>query len=596
MKCYTYFFLAMLIAVTSCSKNFLDKSPDEDITIEAAFEKRTYAEAFLTDIYAGLPLGIYFTDMGEPNPFIIASDEMNVPWPEKFSKLMNKGSWNAYNVNGQIWKNMYEGIRKANIFLKHIPITPIDNEFTTAIRDHWIGEALFLRAYYHYNLVRIYGGVPIMDYAAGIADDFTQYKRAPLDSCINFILRECDRVITLLPMTLESDRLLGRPTAAAALALKARLLLQRASPIWNGNSDYAAFTDKEGTKLFPETYDAQKWTLAAAASKECIDKCEAAGYELFKKYTDPVKNYQQLFIENNNSEVLFARNCGRDGWMEKCAFPGSLGGWNGWNPTQAQVDAYEMDNGLAPITGYTADGSPIINTASGYQEAGFATDAMAGRWMAGVRNMYVHRDPRFYASINFNGAFFIDRQLQFWQTGADGRGNAGRDYNTTGYLVKKFLDPTSVIAQGKFSLKTWIFFRLGEMYLNYAEALNEASGPVADVYKYVNAIRTRAGMPELPTGLNATQMRARIRQERRIELSYESHRFFDCHRWKTAAQTDNAEVYGMNVSAGNSLQDEAYYKRTLIEKRVFNAPTHYLFPIPQGEIDRSPNLIQNPGW
>ncbi|MGN7722357.1 RagB/SusD family nutrient uptake outer membrane protein [Chitinophaga sp. 22620] len=599
MKHIPFLLSILLLAGTACQKNFLDKQPDESITIDEAFKKRSYAEAFLTDVYASMGNEYYFTDyLGtSPNPYVIASDEMNIPWPEKFEKLMNKGSWNAYNVDAQLWKNMYEGIRKANIFLANIGNTPLDAVFTEADRQRWIGECKFLRAYYHFRLVRIYGGVPLMDYAAGVTDDFTKMRRTTLDSCINFIVSECDEVVTKLPVKLSSTRELGRATAAAALALKARIILYRASPLFNGNPDYISFADRDGNKLFPQEYRASIWAEAAAAAKACIDKCEQAGYTLYKKHADPVTNYQQLFLDNHNDEVLFAYNAGVTGWMEKCAFPGSLGGWNGYNPTQAQVDAYEMANGMAPISGYTAGGTPIINAASGYREDGYATaDDPGKRWLTGVSNMYVNRDPRFYATVNFNGAFFVDRRMQFWQTGADGRGNAGRDYNTTGYLLKKYVNPTANIAQGRFSLGTWIFFRLGGVYLDYAEALNEAQGPVAEVYQYVDAIRTRAGMPKLPQGLSKEAMRARIWQERRVELAYESHRYFDCHRWKIAAQTDGGPVYGMNISAGTGLQDDAFYKRTLVENRVFQAPKHYLFPIPQSEIDKAPAIIQNPGW
>ena len=586
-----------LLLLSACRKNFLDKSPDEDITIEEAFKQRKYAEAFLVDIYAGLPNEIYFTDLVDVNPFIIASDEMNIPWSEKYPKLMNKGAWNAFNVAGQIYKNMYEGIRKANIFLEHINITPLSAEFTQTTKDRWVGEATFLRAFYHFQLMRIYGAVPIMDYSADVTDDFTKIRRKPLDNCVKFVVDECDKAIALLPMNVVQSRDIGRPTAAATLALKARVLLYNASPLWNGNPDYRAFADNEGTKLFPQQYDENKWKLAAIAAKDCIEKCEAAGYHLFRNYTDPVKNYQQLFLENNNPEVLFARNSGRDGWMEKCAFPGSLGGWDGWNPTQGQIDAYEMDNGIAPITGYNADGSPIINVASGYVETGYTVgDEPNGKWLDGTRNMYVHRDPRFYATVNFNGAYFVNRRVQFWNTGADGMAGDGRDYNTTGYLLKKFIDPGVSLTEQRYSLKTWIFFRLGEMYLNYAEALNEAEGATGEVYKAVNAIRDRAGMPVLPASLTREEMRGRIRNERRVELAFETHRYFDCHRWKIAEQTDKAPVYGMNVAAGTSLKDDSFYKRTLIETRVFQAQKHYLFPIPQDEIDKNPSIAQNPGW
>ncbi len=587
------------IAITSCQKDFLDKAPEEDITIEEAFLQRRYAEAFLTDIYAGVPNEIYFTDMADIQPFIVASDELNVPWPEKFPKLMNRGSWNAINVTGRVWKNMYEGIRKANIFLKYIDLTPLDETFTEVDKRRWIGEARFLRAFYHFMLMRIYGPVPIMDYAADLDDDFPSIKRNTLDQCVTFVVGECDAIMDLLPMHVVDGRQLGRPTAAAALALKARLLLYDASPLWNGNPDYADFTDKDGEHLFSLTNDPERWAIAAAANKACIDQCEAAGYELFYASSrKPIDNYQQLFIVRNNNEVLFARNSGKDGWMERCAFPRSLGGWNGWNPTQKQIDAYEMVNGQMPITGYDANGNPIINPASGYVETGYVPTADPdGRWPAGVRRMYINRDPRFYATINFNGAEFLGRRLEFWRSGADGQASSGRDYNTTGYLLKKFMDPTVNISRGEYSFKTWIFFRLGEFYLNYAEALNESlAAPNNDVYTYVNAIRTRSGMPELPAGLSKEDMRERIRHERRIELAFETHRYFDCHRWKIAHQTDGGSFYGMNIGAGSHLQDDAFYQRTTFETRVFVNPTHYLFPIPQDELDNLPMVVQNPGW
>lgn len=210
--------------------------------------------------------------------------------------------------------------------------------------------------------------------------------------------------------------------------------------------------------------------------------------------------------------------------------------------------------------------------------------------------MYVNRDPRFYASINFNGKEFKGRQLEWHNFGADGRGNEGRDYNCTGYTMNKYVDQEVNIAQNIFSLKTWILFRLGEQYLNYAEALNEAEGPVSDVYKYVNMIRDRAGMPPLPTGLSKDQMRERIWRERQVELSFETHRYFDCHRWKIAHQTDNGPIWGLNISEGTSIQDDAFYERTVNEVRVFKTPVHYLFPIFQTEMDKNPGLVQNPGW
>lgn len=591
------FLVISMFSFASCS-DYLDKAPEEDLLIEEAFLKRNYAEAFLTDAYADLPLENHFTDMADINPFVLASDELNVPWPEKFGKLMNRGAMNPYNATGRVWINMYEGIRKCNVFLENIHLTPVGKDFTQKEKDTWIGEALFLRAIYHFYIIRVYGPCIIMDRTVKPDDNFNELQRSPLDDCIQFVLDEMDRAIELLPMTITDASKVGRVTAAAAYAVKSRLLLYRASDLWNGNPLYKDFKDGNGTYLFPQTKDASWWEKAAYAARQCIDSCRKAGYDLYRAASnDPVENYSNLFIERNNCEVLLARNCGVDGDGEKCSFPRSLGGWSGYNPTQAQVDAYEMADGTIPILGYNSDGSPIINSASGYTETGFATsDGPNQRWLAGVSNMYVNRDPRFYATINFNGAVFKEHQIELWSTGADGRGNEGRDYCTTGYLLRKHANPACNIPQNIFTLRAWILFRLGEVYLNYAEALNEAEGPVSDVYKYVNEIRNRSGMPDLPANLSKDEMRERIRRERRIELSYETHRYFDCHRWMIAEDTESGPVYGMNIAAGTHLQDPEYYKRTVVETRVFPYPQYYMFPIMQTEIDKIEGFMQNPYW
>ena len=162
--------------------------------------------------------------------------------------------------------------------------------------------------------------------------------------------------------------------------------------------------------------------------------------------------------------------------------------------------------------------------------------------------------------------------------------------------MKKFSDPNVSIPQNRWVLKEWIYFRLGEQYLNYAEALNESQGAVADVYKYVNAIRARAGLPALPAGLSKDQMREKIWHERRIELAFETHRYFDTHRWKIAEFTDNRDIHGMTYTSGTSLQDNSFYVRRVIERRVFESPKHYLWPVPQVERNKVPGLVQNPGW
>ena len=254
--------------------------------------------------------------------------------------------------------------------------------------------------------------------------------------------------------------------------------------------------------------------------------------------------------------------------------------------------------GYTLVDPVTQEVKPVINPGSGYVDEGFVVAAHPnGYYPVGVRNMYVGREPRFYASINFCLQRWKTTSLYFWKTGKDGRDYAGSDYCKTGYLQKKLVDPDFSITPFRENRRSRVFFRLGEIYLNYAEALNEYQGPVADVYNYVNVIRNRAGLPDLPTGLTKEQMQDKIRHERRIELAFEGHRFFDVRRWKIAPQTDDIWIHSMNILAGTSRSDNAFYKRIGVEKRIFVAPKHYLWPIPQYEIDRNRKGIpQNPGW
>ncbi len=589
----------LLITLSACQKNFLEKMPDEDLTIDDVFSQHRYAENFLTSVYFNLPEEYNMSDAGGRNPFIAATDEMNITWSYAFSHQMATGAWGPSNIGTDIWGFMYEGIRKSNIFLDNVDKVPLAPPvFTENERKRWVGEATFLRAFYHFLLMRVYGPIPIADKTFVLADDFNALRRQPLEKCIDFVVSECDKAAANLPVKVAANREYGRITKAAALALKSRVLLYAASPLWNGNPDYAGFADSEGTVLFPASSDNEKWQKAYTAAKDCIDQTEAGGYQIFQQNnTDPAKAAQDLFLVNNNPEIFLARNLSVSLLFERAAGPLSHGGFSGYCPLQEIVDDYEMENGVQPILGYNADNSPIINPASGYSEAGFtATAHPKGYHPAGVHNMYAKRDPRFYAHIHFSGSIWAGKQLQFWRTGLDGRGAGGQNYTSTGYLIKKFSNPDVDVPASRGALKTWVFFRLGEQYLNYAEALNEYQGPVADVYKYMNLIRQRAGMPALPQGLSKEQMRDRVRRERRIELAFETHRYFDLRRWKLAQVVDNGDVHGLNIQEGTSLQDNAFYRRTRVETRIFTAPKHYLWPIYQSEINKNNNLVQNPQW
>lgn len=603
-------FAVLLCTAPSCKKDYLNKTPDEDLTMEKVFTNAVFTEQFLANVYSHLPKELAMVDdpaANNPpnNPFTGASDELEMSYENNFANVMNAGNWNPTSYKQDIWSQSYIAIRKANIFLENIDkLAP--SELASAQKiSQWKGEATFVRAFYHFFLIRVYGPVPIIDKLVPLDNDFLAARRQPIDKCVDFIVSECDKAAALLEPRITADNDYGKPSKVTAMALKARVLLYMASPQWNGNPEYAGFKDKEGLRLFPD-FQATRWQTAATAAKACIDLAESVGHKLYRSASnDPVKNYQEIFYVNFNDEVFFTSN--DPGYQNIDAYSeprGMVGAnWPLQTPTQDIVDDYEMANGTRPILGYNADMTPKINPASGYDESSQAATATA-YYFAGTRSMYVNREPRFYASIHFTGEKFKQTApqnrttpLQFWKGGLDGRPAASGDFfSETGYLLKKLTHPAFVMSPKADPIRTWIFFRLGEQYLNYAEALNEAQGPVADVYKYVDLIRNRSGLPGLPAGLSKEDMRERIRHERRIELAFETHRYFDTHRWLTAESIDNKNIYGLDVlTAGYNMSSNAFYVRTAIEKRVFQKK-HYLWPIQQREIEKNPGLVQNPGW
>jgi len=592
--------ILLLSLAAGCKKDYLDKAPDDDLTLNKVFGNRDYAMSFLNNIYSAEPVERRMVD-NDPNgnPFVGASDEMEQMYAGSFSNSINAGSWGPSTYTIDPWTANYVGIRKANLFIENVDKVPLDDFFTSGLRSKLKGEAMFLRAYFHFLLMRVYGPVPISDHSIPFTEDMKAIRRDPIDKCAAFVAAECDKAAALLPPNITNVTDYGRPTKAVCLALKARVLLYMASPLWNGNPDYKDIKNDNGTRLFPDA-DAGRWQAAADAAKACIDQAESAGYGLYRSASnDPVLNYQEIFFVNNNKEVLFANNPGFFNDNDVYSDPRSTyQGFTLNSITQNMVDDYEMADGTRPILGYNADYTPILNPASSYTETGFAAaDDPKGNYIAGTSNMYVNREPRFYASIHFSGQPWKNSHgLQFWYKGVDGKlaGGAG-NYTKTGYLPKKCSDPSFTWVPLHSVLRTWILFRLGEQYLNYAEALNEAQGPVGDVYKYINLIRDRSGLPGLPTGLSKDDMRERIHHERRIELFYETQRYFDAHRWMIAEQEEGANILGLDIFSGASATDPAFFKRVLVEKRVFEKK-HYLWPIQQRERDKNPNLVQNYGW
>ncbi len=610
--------LVIFITICSCKKGFLDKTPDGDLTVKDVFTNPIYSEQYLTNIYSHLPYDFQLVDNAPAgamyNLFVGSTDELEMSYDPNFANNMNIGNWNPGSSFNDIWGQCYIAIRKTNLFLENIDQLVPSALATTERIDRWKGEALFLRAYYHFLIMRAYGPIPIIDSTVNLNEDLKGYTRRPIEECVNFVTSQCDEAMARLEPKVTTTTDYGRPSKATCLALKARVLLYMASPLWNGGTTLA---NQDGTALFP-TANEDRWQTAADAAKDCIDQSEAAGYKLHRSASNnPESNYAEIFYVNFNDEVIWTRDDpgyqNIDAYSEPRGMTGAF--WPLQTPTQDIVDDYQMADGTQPIKGYDAAMTPIINSLSGYSDTGQAVSETED-FVAGTRNMYVGREPRFYASIMFTGQKYKwlrspqnrSTPLEFWKYGEDGRTvNSGDNYSKTGYTLKKLTNPAFVMQPKSDPVRVAVTFRLAEQYLNYAEALNEAQGPIGDVYTYVNLIRDRSGLPGLVADLSKDAMREAIRHERRIELAFETHRYFDTHRWMTAESVDNRNIYGLNVNGATqeatenesaipyNIASDAFYKRTPLEKRVFEKK-HYFWPVPLREIENNPKLVQNPGW
>lgn len=391
------------------------------------------------------------------------------------------------------------------------------------------GEVHFLRAFYYFELYKRFGGVPLISTVLTLEDDFLQ-DRASADEVVDFILGDLDKAAENLPAKYSGNDI-GRASRVAALSLKGRTLL------------YAGKNQESAT-----------------ASKLAIDEVIAAGYDLHAPY-------DKIFLDNNNSEIIFdkqllAKNC--SGYQDLFNAPvgGSYGGWGGTCPTQNLVDAYDMKT----------SGKPITDPASGYNP----------------QNPFADRDPRFDYSILHNGSTWKAAIIDTKENGVN-KPNGNGDATKTGYYLRKFMDESVLDPNAVCGKAHWILIRLAEVYLNYAEAQLKLNNPEEAVI-WVNKLRERAEMPALQTSDLTWD---RYMKERRVELAFEEHRFWDVRRWKVAEVTENEAVWGMKIEEIAGVLKYTPYKW---EDRFFDPSKHYLFPIPQSERDKNPNLSQNPGW
>lgn len=582
--------LIVSFSTTSCKK-FLDQVPTDRITIEQVFQKKGPTEQYLANVYSYIE---DYSNSWENHPWNANADEMDVTWSKYPIYQVNIGNLGPSNALFDKWSYYYKGIRSATFFINNID----KNTEILALNgqqqiDQYKAEARFLRAYYYTLLLKQYGPVVLIGdnvIAADATAEEMQLPRSSYDECVNYVVSELDKAALVLPNVPSingqaSNLAYGRATQGMVLAVKSRLLLYAASPLYNGNTELANFKNLDGKVLINQTYDPQKWKKAADAAKAVID---LGIYNLYKDPgKDPIKSLQGIYFQAWNTEQIFNRPTNDQSVFDTHATPRQAGGWNGLAVTQEQVDAYFMN-----------DGKPIMES-SLYSESGFSTkDGVQ------VSNMYMNREPRFYASVTHHNTVFqlgnmkAPAAINFYANGPNGKDGHPTDWSRTGYLIRKNIGTQTNNGSGGTGVKQLrplTLFRLGEIYLNYAEALNEFAPGSADILTYLNMIRERAGVPtygsaNLTVPLSQTDMRTRIRQERRVELAFESLRWFDIRRWKIAPQV-MGDMHGMDISKS----DNTFFKRVVASNHLFRSSS-YFFPISQFDMDRSKLVVQNPGY
>jgi starch-binding outer membrane protein, SusD/RagB family len=375
--------------------------------------------------------------------------------------------------------------------------------------------------------------------------------------------------------------------------------------LYNGNSDYANFKNMDGKQLMNTSFDANKWTKAAEAAKVAIDHAKANGKNIFKvpfitdTFVTAFNSYRDLFLTGWSTEGIWTRAVTAYSAWENDAAPRAANGTS-FNASLAVPQEF-VDKFRMYLTG-----KAINEAGSNYSETGFTATAKPGYYVVGTSNMYVNREPRFYNSITFNGATvpFVAKSgqthVQFWPTGNSGNGNGSEPkFPRTGYLVRKHTNPSRNLANTTGNVaRPAMYIRLAELYLNYAEALNESQPGNDDILRYLNAIRLRGGLRELAGSFTQEEMRKQIRIERTIEMAYEGCRFFDVRRWKIANSPEGrqgGDFYGLNVFAGKDLKDPEFYIKTRTSTRNWDSK-YYIFPIPQSELNKNFVMVQAPGY
>lgn len=629
MKLKYLFCGLFLLCLSSC--NYLDIVPDEVVKEEEAHSTPELVRGYLYSCYSFLPTNRQISNNAY---WMMCAGETSFYRKEWFSTF-NEGTYGPSNLHmtAETWSPVWEGIRQCYMFLN---ILDEAKNLVDVDRQHYRGEANFLIAYYHFLSLRSYGPTCIIDKLYDPKADISEFpERSSYDEVVDFINRKLDEAFPDLATT-YSGKDFGRATQAAVYALKSRLYLYAASPLFNGNSEmYANFkSKKDGRHLIAQEYSKQKWVTSAEMSLKAITELEKLNFDLYKNKNagtpDPERpalsneaqrriRYSVMDFKSTNPEVIWADTRKEKYYdIQNRSIPRQTvsivyDGSGGIAPTLQMVESFYTKNGLPMDKDKTYDyfnrfdivTMPVNYDGNNYSDVSNGTSI----------KMHLNREPRFYADIAFHNGFFEITQYNGVITNEDDpskrviinklrnndpHGKQGQDlyYSVTGYQNKKLVHPAYETGVVNYPLP---LFRMAEMYLNYAEALVELDD-LATAKIYLNKVRSRAGIPDVddawdnyssePGYQNTKEgLREIVRQERSLEFYLEGHKFFDIRRWKVAEKYLGIPDRGLTVSAND---DAGFFQaRDIPLTRSFHKG-QYLMPIPMDETNKMPQLVQNP--
>ncbi|MBY5956930.1 RagB/SusD family nutrient uptake outer membrane protein [Membranicola marinus] len=627
-KTLLYLYSVMLLSM-SCN-DYLDIVPDNIATLEFAFRDRTRAEQYLFTCYSYMPKNMTAVDPGFTcGDAIYSNPNRSGNFPNIGFDLMYYGN----NVNspylnywdgGSGGENLWQGIRDCNIFIENIHDV---NDMESFEKNRWAAEAKFLKAYYHFYLMRLYGPIPIVreNLPISASPEEVAVYREPVDDVVEYIVALIDEALEDLPITITNEvSELGRITKPIAMSIKAKILVTAASPMFNGNQNYQSLKDGRDIVLINQAYSADKWQRALLACEEAISVSHQAGHKLYRKEnisldisdsTKQVLLVSQIVTDKWNEEIIWASARYNSLNVEKLTIPPLtqdhrlFSGGGTWAPTMKMAEMFYSENGV-PIgedSEYDYEDRYSLTSVS---------DSLRYYLQPGKQTavLHTHREPRFYGALAVDGGWFYGlgrlNDKQQWPVNAKSGEQSGRQgierFTPTSFYLKKLYNYRSTYSGESYINFRWSIpiMRLADLYLLYAEALNETlDAPNEDVYKYVDLIRERAGLNSVEESwsrysvyprkyLSKEGMREIIHTERNIELSFEGQRFWDIRRWKKALEEFTDAPKGWNVD-GETVEE--FYQIRTLELAPYSLKD-ILWPIAQRNISVNNNLVQNPGW